>query len=163
MWAGMWYECSMDVHALKERPRPGEPGAPGPGDDDSEHGPAHDPGVPQPEDAAEVSHGEEGVLRCRACGAVATRAAFRTSADGGHRHTFCNPHGRVFEIGLFSAAEGVAVVGPPSDEFSWFPGHVWRIALCARCGVHLGWLFSGSQRRFFGLNLAALVEDTARE
>ena len=35
----------------------------------------------------------------------------------------------------------VSAPGPPqqSTEHSWFPGYAWTIALCTRCGAHLGW------------------------
>jgi len=24
-------------------------------------------------------------------------------------------------------------------EDSWFPGYVWKVCVCAKCGRHIGW------------------------
>ena len=47
-------------------------------------------------------------------------------------------------------APGAAPAGGASDEFTWFPGYSWRIALCRDCGRHMGWQFLGDDD-FFGL------------
>ncbi|XP_025208346.1 protein cereblon homolog [Melanaphis sacchari] len=26
-------------------------------------------------------------------------------------------------------------------EDSWFPGYVWKVCVCAKCGRHIGWMF----------------------
>ncbi len=83
-------------------------------------------------------------LVCIHCGGGITRPSSRISVDGGHRHTFANPHGIVFEIGCFAEAEGCLAIGEATDDFSWFRGYKWRIAICSRCSVHLGWRFESS-------------------
>ncbi|MGB5984318.1 MAG: cereblon family protein, partial [Desulfobacterales bacterium] len=89
--------------------------------------------------------------------------AERSAQSGAHRHTFANPHGRVFEIGCFRDAPGCRVQGPALTEFSWFSGYAWRIALCGGCLSHLGWRFQGAPSGipgpgFFGLILNHLIE-----
>jgi hypothetical protein len=58
-------------------------------------------------------------------------------------HTFVNPSAIVFTIGCFSEARGCSQHGARETFFTWFPGHAWQIALCARCQAHVGWSFSG--------------------
>lgn len=83
--------------------------------------------------------------------------------SGTHAHTFTNPAGIVFRIGCFADAPGAASFGGENSAFSWFPGFVWRIALCASCGEHLGWRFreERSSAHFFGLILDKVVEERA--
>jgi len=101
----------------------------------------------------------EPLILCRECLHPVTRETERLSVDGAHRHTFANPHGVVFEIGCFRRAPGCAYAGASSDEFSWFAGYTWRVALCAACLIHLGWVFQSSGGdRFHGLILDRLIE-----
>lgn len=132
--------------ALRENT--GEPGAvrtksprPGPKESDGSGGPA---------------------LRCRACRFKITDKGARIEVGGKHGHTFFNPHGLVFDIGCFARAPGCGLIGSPTTEFAWFPGHAWRIAMCRGCGVHLGWSFSlaSGSSFFFGLILDLLVEES---
>ena len=99
---------------------------------------------------------EEGI-RCRACGQVVTGGEQRCAMGGAHKHTFFNPAGIVYEVGCFRQAAGCIVSWPPSAEFSWFAGHLWRIALCRRCRTHLGWRLTAGDESFFGLILPRLV------
>jgi len=111
-----------------------------------------------PEGTAETREEEARYVRCRGCLHPITREEERASAAGGFQHTFANPHGIVFTIGCFSAAEGCALVGPPSDEFPWFAGHSWQVAICAGCRAHLGWRFGApSGAIFWGLILDHLI------
>ena len=91
-------------------------------------------------------------ILCNSCRHELTTAKARTTVDGAHRHVKVNPHGHVFHIACFHPLPGVTPVGTPSTEFSWFAAHRWQIALCARCHVHLGWVFSGSS------DFGALIE-----
>ncbi len=98
-------------------------------------------------------------LCCRACGRVITRSSERTEVDGAHLHTFANPHGIVYQIGCFRAARGCSLVGSATDDFTWFKGYRWRVAVCGSCLAHLGWLYARSSAgQFFGLILDHLVE-----
>lgn len=95
-------------------------------------------------------------LRCAVCDHRITDRAYRCEQAGAHAHTFVNPAGIQFEIGCFVAAPGCGYAGAPSEEFSWFPGWSWQIALCTRCRSHVGWLFRCGGDQFHGLIFAAL-------
>jgi hypothetical protein len=98
-------------------------------------------------------------LLCRQCMAAITSESSRIVINGAHNHTFANPHGLVFEIGCFRHAAGCGLAGPPSNEFSWFPPHSWRVAICGACLTHIGWGFSSSERgMFYGLILDRLIK-----
>ncbi|MEA4855744.1 MAG: cereblon family protein [Solidesulfovibrio sp.] len=97
-------------------------------------------------------------LLCAACRAAITEERQRIAVAGSHHHVFANPYGRVFEIGCFAAAPGVAATGAASPAFSWFAGTAWRVAVCAACGEHLGWRYDRTAGGFFfGLILDRLV------
>ena len=95
---------------------------------------------------------------CRACGGVVTGKDQKIQVSGSHSHTFFNPAGIVFELGCFHQAPGCLMIGGPSGEFTWFPDHLWRVALCRRCRIHLGWLFAMEGNAFYGLILSKLRE-----
>ena len=68
--------------------------------------------------------------------------------DRYHHHgpsefTFRNPSGMRFDILTFSRTIGCVEAGAPTLEHTWFPGHAWSFCLCASCGQHLGWHYSG--------------------
>ncbi|WP_053062105.1 cereblon family protein [Desulfovibrio sp. TomC] len=73
--------------------------------------------------------------------------------SGSHSHVFANPYGQVFRVECFAAAPGCVTVGPISLDFSWFPDTGWQVAICARCGLHLGWRYARNADGgfFFGL------------
>ena len=106
--------------------------------------------------------GQGGALRCKRCGFAITTRRARVEIGGAHQHDFMNPAGMAFRIGCFSAARGCCDVGEESTEWAWFPGHAWRIALCASCFAHLGWSFRGAASTFYGLITDKLVEDEDR-
>ncbi len=109
------------------------------------------------ETAREKQAEDHGAILCKNCGRVITHAEDRFTVHGSNRHTFANPHGRVYEIGCFQTAPGCAYGGALTAEFSWFAGYQWKIALCGGCLTHLGWLFVSSSNRFNGLILERLV------
>ncbi len=95
---------------------------------------------------------------CRECLHPITREQDRTEVHGAHQHTFANPSGIVFTIGCFQFADGCGAAGSPSEEFTWFRGFSWRVAVCTACLAHLGWLFSTSSgAAFWGLILDHLI------
>lgn len=126
-----------------------------------------DPGQPSEEtdsEAAVEDSRERRILVCRSCRRAVTDPAHRISVRGMHRHVFFNPHGIVFEIGCFSRADGCAMSGSPTMEFTWFDGYAWRIAVCSFCLTHLGWQYLGSSGdSFFGLILSHLEEVRIKE
>jgi hypothetical protein len=47
-----------------------------------------------------------------------------------------------------------------TEEYSWFKGFSWKIALCRLCAIQLGWLFVSSKMESFnGLVLNRLIFD----
>jgi hypothetical protein len=101
---------------------------------------------------------QEEYIRCRQCRNILASPNDRISVQGSHQHTFANPHGTVYEIGCFTAVKGCGHVGPPSDEFTWFAGYSWRVAVCFMCLTHLGWFFSSAGKEsFHGLILDRLI------
>lgn len=96
-------------------------------------------------------------LRCTFCLEPVAYAKDRISVEGSHIHVFTNPSGIVFEIGCFALAPGCRTVGQASDEFTWFPGCTWQIAVCGKCTGHLGWCFASESARFWALILDRLV------
>ncbi len=108
---------------------------------------------------ADDSHQDRHII-CRRCGYRITQGSKRITVQGAHQHHFANPHGLVFCIGCFSTAPGCAYAGSFSNEFTWFKGYSWRLAVCGACLVHLGWLFvSAAGSRFNALILDQLVDE----
>ena len=99
-------------------------------------------------------------LECLHCKQKVTRTSDRVEVDGKHLHSFINPLGVIYRIGCFGSAVGVVEVGEASDDFTWFAGHVWRVAICLGCERHLGWGFHGGESQFYGLVLAQLKGPT---
>ncbi len=98
-------------------------------------------------------------LLCRHCLQVISSPAERIEVQGSHKHTFANPQGIIYEIGCFKNAAGCGYTGVPTDEYTWFRGFRWRVAICGHCLTHLGWLFmSTASSSFNGLILNRLVE-----
>jgi hypothetical protein len=100
---------------------------------------------------------DEHWLYCRTCGTAIVHKSERIVMLGAHHHTFTNPSGRTFNIGCFGSVVGCTHVGIESDEYTWFPGYAWILALCSGCGNHLGWRFRGDGKQFHGLILDRLI------
>jgi len=93
---------------------------------------------------------KEGYVFCLACSHVLAHAHDRLNIDGSHEHVFSNPHGITHHFGCYQEALGCAIEGAPVAADSWFPGYLWRLAMCADCGQHIGWLFEHDDH-FYGL------------
>ena len=123
-----------------------------------------DPGV-QPKRTPHADHaattGKH--LYCAHCRLAITRQDARIGVSGQHAHRFTNPHGFTFEIECFGSAPGCTGVGAATSDYTWFAGYAWRVALCARCKSHLGWIYSAAADRFYGLIRARLVQTQSRE
>jgi hypothetical protein len=102
--------------------------------------------------------GDEPALVCSVCAQQITRPVHQIDKRGAHEHTFANPGGFVHRVRCFGIATGVAELGSPERAFSWFPGYTWQVLDCARCRVHIGWLFRCADDRFYGLVADRLVE-----
>jgi len=111
-----------------------------------------------------VTSDDERWLCCKNCGtSIALVSAILP--EGEMPLVFANPHGVVFELVLLGHAQALRLIGSRTEEFSWFQGYAWRVALCGGCGIHLGWRFEavrgGSPALFFGLLRSGLVERDA--
>jgi len=96
-------------------------------------------------------------LLCIGCLNLITTQGAAIPVCSQHRHTFRNPAGIVYEIGCFSSARGCMNAGEPSVEYTWFPGYSWCYSMCAKCSVHLGWLYQSGDSYFYGLILKRLI------
>lgn len=105
----------------------------------------------------ETDSQEEEIIVCAQCNWKITDPDQQIMVDNSFSHVFANPYGLVFEIGCFSKAPGCIIASVPSDEFSWFPGYAWQIGICQNCSAHLGWVFTASSDRFYGLILEKIV------
>jgi len=83
--------------------------------------------------------------------------------SGGPSGVYVNPHGFLHEVLTVRRARNLLVAGPPTTEFTWYPGYAWEIAFCARCRSHVGWSFTatagGDPPSFWGLRREAIVEE----
>ena len=103
----------------------------------------------------------EDAVACRQCLHEISSPAQQQVIDGAHTHTFANPEGILFEIACYQDAWGCVYVGASTFEFTWFTGYAWRIAVCANCHIHLGWVFSSLQGHVFhGLITSRIVNTT---
>ena len=95
-------------------------------------------------------------LVCTVCAHRITASAYRIERSGAHEHTFVNQAGFLHHIGCCAAAPGCIHIGDTRQEFTWFPGWNWQIALCARCRAHLGWIFRCAGEQFHALIVTAI-------
>jgi len=100
-------------------------------------------------------------LYCAQCRHAITDQDERVAKQGSAEHTFANPYGMVFSIACFRKAPGCAASGAPTSQHTWFAGYAWRIAICARCSVHLGWAYTSAGDGFYGLIVDRLSADSA--
>ncbi|MBT3312451.1 MAG: hypothetical protein HN737_03140 [Desulfobacterales bacterium] len=97
-------------------------------------------------------------ILCSQCHNIVTLPEAGISVQGAHRHTFANPDGLLFEIGCFNSASGCGYTGPSTFEFTWFKGFSWRVAICRKCLIHLGWFFTSTGGdSFHGLIMSRLT------
>jgi len=103
----------------------------------------------------ETSTQKDDKLRCRACSHLITRGRWAIDRGGAFEHRFRNPAGWSFQVGCYAKAPGAIAAGEPTSEHSWFAGYAWRFAICAKCGAHLGWWYTGRDT-FAGLIITRL-------
>lgn len=108
-----------------------------------------------PDARLDDAESDDQTVHCRSCDAVVARASERVVIGEGDLHTFVNPSGEVFELACFARAEGAVAIGEGTLEYTWFPGHAWRFAICRSCAAQLGWRYDG-ESGFWGLIRAAL-------
>ncbi len=99
-------------------------------------------------------------LRCVGCGNPIANTTERIVVNGAHEHDCVNPADVAYRIGCFRQAPGVVEAGNAISRYSWFRGFAWRLALCNRCGAHLGWAFvATAYTHFYGLILKRLTTE----
>uniref|UniRef100_A0A803N859 Protein cereblon n=1 Tax=Chenopodium quinoa TaxID=63459 RepID=A0A803N859_CHEQI len=87
-------------------------------------------------------------VRCKNCQTViARRSDMLVMSNEGPLGAYVNPNGFVHEIMTLYKANGLALIGRPREEYSWFPGYKWTIANCATCESHMGWLFTAANKK----------------
>lgn len=102
---------------------------------------------------------EERWLLCKFCRQKITSADKAIQINYRHCHTYSNPAGTRFRIGCFSTASGCQHQSPPTEEFTWFKGFSWQVALCANCLTQMGWYYqAATAASFYGLILDYLIE-----
>ncbi|MCB1050774.1 MAG: hypothetical protein H6510_10865 [Acidobacteria bacterium] len=89
-------------------------------------------------------------LVCRSCQFILTDQPRRIRRQGQCQFVLANPFGLLFEIELYAQLFALPL-GPPSSEFTWFPGYCWQVLMCPGCNQHLGWFFSRSDDAFWAL------------
>jgi len=102
------------------------------------------------EDALDETEEPSRRLVCHNCRYLITTDNRRIEVAGGHSHTCTNPHGIVYQVECFSAAPGCREIGAAYQEYSWFTGYRWQVAICGQCQEHMGWQFRG-EHSFYGL------------
>ena len=119
--------------------------------------------TPEPTIHDETAEQPREPLVCAVCAQEIsdTGAIFAMAAERATR-VFANPHGHLHEIMTLLHARGVIVVGPPTTDFTWYPGYGWEITYCGQCKTHLGWSFGAvapaEPSQFWGLLKRALVQ-----
>lgn len=95
---------------------------------------------------------------CATCNAViCDKSLVFSMSHSGPQSSFVNPGGFIHDTITVRKAEGLMQAYNWSDQFTWFPGYLWRMAHCARCYHHIGWCYKSMRaetkpRRFFGLS-----------
>ncbi|XP_077209860.1 ATP-dependent protease La (LON) domain protein [Tasmannia lanceolata] len=105
------------------------------------------------------------LVRCKTCQAVISkRSDTLVMSSDGPLNAYVNPQGYVHEIMTLYNATGLALIGPPVREYSWFPGYAWTITNCANCETQMGWLFTATNknlrpRSFWGIRSSQVADD----
>lgn len=99
---------------------------------------------------------ETNKLLCSFCKNHITDIGEAIPINSAHTHTFTNPAGFVYTVSCYRTAPGCLTISDKTDEFSWFPGYEWQIALCNSCQEQLGWLFS-NENQFYALIANRLI------
>ncbi|KAK8948374.1 hypothetical protein KSP39_PZI005536 [Platanthera zijinensis] len=108
-------------------------------------------------------------IRCKSCMTlIANRSEMVVMSSDGPLNAYVNPHGYVHEIITVYNTTGLALIGSPAKEHSWFPGYAWTITNCAHCENNMGWLFTATRKNlfpksFWGIRSSQVVDDTMLE
>ncbi|KAM1507449.1 hypothetical protein TB2_016521 [Malus domestica] len=108
------------------------------------------------------------LIRCKTCQTIISRRSnMLVMSSEGPLGAYVNPGGHVHEIMTFYKANGLALIGPPTSEYSWFPGYAWTITTCAGCETHMGWLFTATKKNlkpkyFWGIRSSQVSDDLTK-
>lgn len=102
------------------------------------------------------------VYQCCICGQVISYSDQLLHIAGRSRHLFVNPAKLECDFYTLSSCPGALGLEDATEAHTWFPGYRWRLAICGRCGAHLGWHYeavSGDMRplEFWGILVASIV------
>jgi hypothetical protein len=86
------------------------------------------------------------VYQCRSCGGLITHSDRLIRIAGTNRHHHVNPAGSECDFHTFLACPGAVALGDATENYSWFSGYDWRMAVCSQCGQHLGWYYEAISR-----------------
>lgn len=106
------------------------------------------------------------LIHCKNCASlIAKRSDMVVMSTDGPLNAYVNPHGYVHEVITVYNASGLALLGSPVKEHSWFPGYAWTIANCATCNSNMGWLFTATEKKlrpkfFWGIRSSQVADDT---
>lgn len=106
---------------------------------------------PLPAESDEKDPGIDERILCRNCSEEITDIIYKININSSDFHLFKNPMGIYFRVVCFSSAAGCSIISDYTVEFTWFSGYSWAIALCRRCGSHLGWHYKSEDSAFYGL------------
>ncbi|KAK2991814.1 hypothetical protein RJ640_006374 [Escallonia rubra] len=104
-------------------------------------------------------------IRCKGCETlIARRSNMLVMSSEGPLGAYVNPHGYVHEIITLYKANGLAFIGNPVTEYSWFPGYAWTIAYCGTCRHQLGWRFTATNKKlkprtFYGIRSSQVADE----
>ncbi|KAG5562503.1 hypothetical protein RHGRI_005283 [Rhododendron griersonianum] len=104
-------------------------------------------------------------VRCKSCQAViGKRSDVLIMSSEGPLGAYVNQHGYVHELMTLHKANGLALIGGPVKEYSWFPGYAWTIAECVSCESQMGWLFTATTKKlkprsFWGIRCAQIDDN----
>ncbi|KAB5514064.1 hypothetical protein DKX38_027970 [Salix brachista] len=107
------------------------------------------------------------LVQCKTCKIViARRSDMLVMSSEGPLGAYVNPHGYVHEIMTLQKANGLALIGRATAEYSWFPGihsnkflsywvdelgpdlmYAWTVADCVSCETQMGWLFTATKKK----------------
>jgi len=110
------------------------------------------------DDLDEEERADDRWLLCMFCRQRITSEDKAIQINNRHCHTYSNPAGTRFRIGCFSSAAGCQHHSHPTEEYTWFKGFSWQVALCTNCQTQMGWYYrSAAAMSFYGLILDYLI------
>ncbi|XP_052170700.1 uncharacterized protein LOC127786946 [Diospyros lotus] len=105
-------------------------------------------------------------IQCRSCKTlIGKRSDMLVMSSEGPLGAYVNPGGYVHEIMTLYRTNGLALLGIPVKEYSWFPGYAWTAANCAGCESQMGWRFTAINRKlkpraFWGIRCSQVADTT---